>query len=306
MSQSETIMLIVLGFAIALVVVLLFGRLAWNISQKLGAKRYERSLPANILELQAERDRLRAEQAMMARKLELRLEDVKMRMAEQMAEVSRNRNRVEIMTKEIATRDETIIQHVSEIDRGKTALANQDIELKSRAEIIERLSSVVNAKDVEITKLTKDMILLSSTLRDKTAKLATVGAELESSVRLAAKINPDDSTTEDRIRRRISEMTVISNQMTAQHDVSIGESSTPSPITQVFEDSLEEKLAYAERQTQELDAELKRLDAVWSDKLLTMSSEEAEQKEEPAKKRGGLNVISLAQRIRALQKSKSE
>ena len=70
MSQSEIIMFVVLGAALTLVAVLLFGRMAWNISQKLGAKRYERALPANILELQAERDRLRAEQAMMARKLE--------------------------------------------------------------------------------------------------------------------------------------------------------------------------------------------------------------------------------------------
>ena len=306
MSQSEMIMLVVLGFALAFVVVLLFGRLAWNISQKLGAKRYERALPANILELQAERDRLRAEQAMMARKLELRLEDVKMRMAEQMAEVSRNRNRVEIMTKEIASRDESIAQNITEIDRIKTVLTAHDIELKSRADIIERLSSVVNAKDVEINKLTKDMILLSSTLREKTAKLVTVGAELESTVRLAAKLKPEDDTTEDRIRRRIAEMTVMANQMSTPQDVGSAQTQLASPALQIYEDSLEEKLAYAERQTQELDEELKRLDAVWSDKLTDIGFEDSAQFEEPAKKRGGLNVISLAQRIRALQKGKGE
>jgi chromosome segregation ATPase len=316
MSQSETLLLIVLGFAIAFIVVLLFGRMAWNIATRLGAKRKQREIPATMLDLQADRDRLRAEQAMLSRKLELRLEDVKMRMAEQMAEVSRNRNRIEIMTKELVSRDETIAQNESEIERIKAVLKSHDLELHSRAEIIERLSSVINAKDVEINKLTRDMILLSSTLRDKTAKLSNLGVELENAVRSQVATVTLDESTEDRIRRRISEMTVLSNQMSSQNDqdntgfmapvATLALAPAPAAMSsKIIAENLEEKLAYAERQTQELDEELKRLDEVWSEKLSALKSEDGKavaMTAETTKRRGGLNVISLAQRIRALQR----
>ncbi|NJM30180.1 MAG: hypothetical protein HC855_08805 [Rhizobiales bacterium] len=67
MSQTETIMLFVLGFAFAGLVALFLGRLAWQIALRLGARRMQRQVPTTVAELQAERDRLRAEYAMMSR-----------------------------------------------------------------------------------------------------------------------------------------------------------------------------------------------------------------------------------------------
>jgi hypothetical protein len=70
MSPTETLMLIGLGFALALVLVLLVGRGIWNMAMRLGARRHAKQIPTAMLELQADRDRLRAEHAMMSRKLE--------------------------------------------------------------------------------------------------------------------------------------------------------------------------------------------------------------------------------------------
>ena len=83
MSQTETLMLVVLGFALAALIALFIGRFAWHLALRLGAKRMQRQVPSTVTELQSERDRLRAEYAMLSRKLGLRLSDIKMRMAEQ-------------------------------------------------------------------------------------------------------------------------------------------------------------------------------------------------------------------------------
>jgi len=66
MSQTETILLIVL----------------------------QRQVPSSLVGLQTERDRLRAEYAMLSQRLGARLEAAKLQMAEHMAEVSRHRNRL--------------------------------------------------------------------------------------------------------------------------------------------------------------------------------------------------------------------
>ena len=105
MSQSETYMLLLLGFASAVFLGLIAGRIAWKLAFRLGARQAQRGMPSSMIELQTDRDRLRAEHAMMAKKLDLRLSDIKMRMAEQTAEVSRHRNRFEVLKMEVATRD---------------------------------------------------------------------------------------------------------------------------------------------------------------------------------------------------------
>jgi hypothetical protein len=94
MSQTETVMVFVLGFCSALLGVLLFGRSFWSAIGQWGSWKNKRNVPAAMLDLQAERDSLKAERAMLGKRLEAGATELKMRMAEQMAEVARNRNRV--------------------------------------------------------------------------------------------------------------------------------------------------------------------------------------------------------------------
>lgn len=87
-------MLIALGVFATLFLVLLFGRGLWALLGRWSGWKEARKVPRTIRDLQAERDGLKAEKAMMASKLDSTLTDMKFRLAEQMAEVSRNRNRL--------------------------------------------------------------------------------------------------------------------------------------------------------------------------------------------------------------------
>ena len=71
------------------------GRMVWTAAVKVGARRMQRQVPSSLVGLQTERDRLRAEYAMLAQRLGARLEEAKLRLAESMAEVSRHRNRIQ-------------------------------------------------------------------------------------------------------------------------------------------------------------------------------------------------------------------
>src|SRR4026209_116759 len=111
MSQLETILWFSFAFAVASLLALFLGRAAWRSGVRLGARRMQRKVPGTVCELQPERDSMRAENAMLARKLEVRMGEMKAKLAEQAAEVSRPRNRIELLAAGLA-------QH-EEIDSGR-------------------------------------------------------------------------------------------------------------------------------------------------------------------------------------------
>jgi chromosome segregation ATPase len=119
MSQTETALLFVLGFSLASLLALFFLRLMWMAAVRVGARRMQRQVPSTLAELQADRTRLRAENAMLAQRLGAELQDAKLDAAERLAEVNRHRNRV--LAAETAERVQT-----GEADRLKARV--QDLE----------------------------------------------------------------------------------------------------------------------------------------------------------------------------------
>ena len=153
MSQTETLLLFVLGFCVALFVVLLFGRGLWALIGSLSGWRETRKVPAAIRELQAERDGLRAEKAMMAQRLEASLNDMKMRMAEQMAEVSRNRNRLLDMGQTLKERESTINHLQSQTDDKSAQVTSSQIQIEDNVKAINLAYAKMAQREEEHAKM---------------------------------------------------------------------------------------------------------------------------------------------------------
>ena len=295
-------MLVALGFALALVIVLLVARGFWSMAMRLGARRHAKQIPVAMLELQADRDRLRAEHAMMARKLELRLEDIKARMTEQMAEVSRNRNRVQSMTVEMERRDELINNRDHEVGTLVTQLELYKADLAACADAIDRYGKEAVQKDAEIARQASLIAQLSSNLRDKGQLVSTLGNELQTALRSddENKTTEKADTSENRLLQRVAELTSISTQMSNQRD---GNTMLPDSVeTPSQPENLDQQLVEttAEQPVEELHA----IDPAMDEKS---PPEIKAAPESPPKKSGAMaNVISLAQRIRALQKTPAE
>jgi len=274
MSQSETYMLIILGFAIATFLALIIGRLAWMLALRIGARRANRNVPTTVAALRTERDRLRAEHAMMATKLELRVDAMKMRLAEQLAEVSRHRNRVENLMQDLAKRDARITEHEGEIAALRVSVAS--------------LRSSLSAREAELLEATKLPELVVETSPFKL---------------------PQPDAVQDKLQSRISELTSLSEEISKERDgapvamptLNGGVLVKPADSTTIHPEILETKIIAAERAANQLQDELKRLEEAWPDPA-TILPAEGKRVEEPPK-RGITNVVSLAKRIKALQKN---
>jgi len=232
MSGTETILLIVLGFTLASLIALFMGRMLWTAAVKVGARRMQRQVPSSLVGLQTERDRLRAEYAMLAQRLGARLEESKLRLAENMAEVSRHRNRIHQMETSEAARMAELRQLRTRVKDAELALAeakSQEVELRQ----------ALDAKEDAIRTLRKKRGYEGHKFQQPAAPASTSPVE----------------DAELRLRQRIDKLSELAKPIRLDDD---------DVTMPAAPDAIVEKLAEAERQTQELEADLQKLQAEWS------------------------------------------
>ena len=220
------------------------------------------------------------------------------RMAEQTAEVSRHRNRFEILKQDLAKRDEELLERNAEIVTLRDRVSELETQVEEKDGEIQALNeSLVEVEEVEIVDA-----------KEATGEAAPV-------------------PTEDRLKKRIKDLVKITKQISKQKKGAPLELEQPVAMTETEiivkpadsstlefvaqSEVLEEKIVETERAAEELQDELKRLDQAWSGSETAAevapepAAGEAEAPvpvEEEKPKSAITNVISLAQRIRSLHK----
>ena len=291
-------MLIGLGFAVALLLALVVGRFAWNTALGFSKRRKNQQIPAAVLQLQTERDGLRAEYAMLSRRLELRLDDLKARLVEQMAEVSRNRNRIHKMMEDLDRQSSLVAERDKEIEKLKAQGISLEDDILARTGNLQAANERITAQDAELAALRQAVAERDGELQDLRADLAGLPPPTEDMAGLPA---------EERLRRRIANLSALSGEIASQREIIQRERAvfaSPEPMPQSAA-KLAAKIEAAERDADGLSEELRKLDENWTAQLKRAVAAEAKEAaaETPAEdpQRGLANVISLAQRIRSLK-----
>lgn len=286
MSQLETILWFGLGFAVASLVALFLGRAAWRSGVRLGARRMQRKVPGTVSELQTERDSMRAENAMMARKLEVRMGEMKARLAEQAAEVSRHRNRLDIMAADLAQRDKVDEGLRAEIARLEEQVATYEGLISQRTDSVSLTLERMQAKDREINQQADEIATLKSRIWKLQAKTQPIEDRLaeagEESAKLAAEVRALDQAWPT----KLAELGFDERgAAVAPAEAAVGPEASGTAETMTVP---------------EAEPELEPLNGA------TASTAEIRAEAKPARSphsRFAGNVISLAQRIKALQKT---
>lgn len=182
MSQTETLMVLVLGAVLTLVLVLFFARLIWNIGQRIARRRAEKAKPALIRELESDRDQLRASHAMMSQRLSSGLAEAKARVVSQMAEVSRHRNRLMEMTATINSQATEIAALNAELATLQNQTALQETELNQRADLIAQMRSEAAGREEDIQMLKSELQKTASLVEDSRFQLERLEAQRSAAV----------------------------------------------------------------------------------------------------------------------------
>ncbi|TIV57392.1 MAG: hypothetical protein E5V86_25870, partial [Mesorhizobium sp.] len=125
----QSVLFFALGFLSAVFLVSLIAPAVWRRAVVLTRRRLEASLPLTQAEIQADKDRVRAEYAMTTRRLEITVKNLQEKVAEQLVEIARGHEALKGLA--VETRDK---------NQALSDLQTKNAELRQREEDLHRLS----------------------------------------------------------------------------------------------------------------------------------------------------------------------
>lgn len=209
----ENVMYFALGLLIAGLLALMLMPAIWRRAVRLTKKRIEAATPLTMAEFRADKDALRAEFALSTRRLELTIETLRRRLAEQLRDAARHKSEVgaivgergthQTILRDLEGREETARNRVLALERENTDLA-QKLRMRER-ELAEKISQFEEKKaeskaryaarpaSIEGVKLTRnyetDIEALAAVIRAERARAD--GAIATGSTGAAPIVEPD-------------------------------------------------------------------------------------------------------------------
>lgn len=203
----QTFLFFGLGFLTAAFIGLLFAPALRRRTERLTTRRIEARLPLTREEIQADKDRIRAEAALKQRKVEIELKAARGRIAEQMVELDRQRQALGSSGDVVLARDTRIAELEAEIEEMRATVAAHDEKVAhledrlvsehavafSRKGELDRLSALyedasltsssrqieIVARETEIDRLATDLAALRNQRNETERKLRDVTADIK-------------------------------------------------------------------------------------------------------------------------------
>jgi chromosome segregation ATPase len=167
----ETIMIFALGFVVASLIALLIIPAVNARAERLARRRAEALFPMSISELTAEKDHLRAEFAVLQRRIERKAEEALAYKRESMEELGRRAIRIEALESTLAQRDQNVAQLEVSLASTQTRLAATDEDLAQTKTFLastrETLTALENAHRATLNELSNTRMELELTQHER-------------------------------------------------------------------------------------------------------------------------------------------
>ncbi|AZO13396.1 hypothetical protein EJ069_01015 [Mesorhizobium sp. M2A.F.Ca.ET.043.05.1.1] len=182
----QSVLFFALGFLSAVFLVSLIAPAVWRRAVVLTRRRLEASLPLTQAEIQADKDRVRAEYAMTTRRLEITVKNLQEKVAEQLVEIARGHEALKGLAVEkkdknqalsdLQAKNAELKQREEDLHRLSEKLAQAERALEKRALELQKLEQMYDdasfsssnrqielvARESELEKLASDIALLKS------------------------------------------------------------------------------------------------------------------------------------------------
>ena len=207
-SVIQSILFFSLGFLCAGFLALMVAPAIWRRAVVLTRRRIEASVPLTLNEIEADKDRMRAEFAMSTRRLEMSIKTFKEKAASQIIEINRNREELRALAEERGEKDRSLSEleaksgelraelrrREEELQRASERLADANKKLEERALELEELGRLYEdasfssssrqielvARETEVEKLASDISGLRNQRKDADKRVREMMAERKS------------------------------------------------------------------------------------------------------------------------------
>src|ERR1700712_1823470 len=132
----EPIMYLAIGFLVSMLFGLMIVPLVHNRAVRLTTRRLEAATPLSMAEIQADKDQLRAEFAMSARRLEMSIDQLKNKTTHQLAELGKKSDAINRMKLELGEKNATIFALEARETEVKEKLARAEADFAAKIETL--------------------------------------------------------------------------------------------------------------------------------------------------------------------------
>jgi chromosome segregation ATPase len=201
----EPIMYLAIGFLISMLFGLMIVPLVHNRAVRLTTRRLEAATPLSMAEIQADKDQLRAEFAMSARRLEMNVEQLKNKTTSQLAELGKKSDAINRMKVELGEKNATIFALEAREKAMKEQLRATEEEFAAKTGMLRSAEQALTDKQSELAKINhqlSDRSIIADTRQVELVAVRTQIDELKGRVGVAEK---EFSATQARLAQERAE-----------------------------------------------------------------------------------------------------
>src|ERR1700750_3423871 len=215
----EPIMYLAIGFLVSMLCGLMIVPLVHNRAVRLTTRRLEAATPLSMAEIQADKDQLRAEFAMSARRLEMNVEQLKNKTTSQLAELGKKSDAINRMKMELGEKNATIFALEAREKAVKEQLRATEEEFAAKTEALRGAEQALTDKQGELAKINAELSDRSMMADSRQVELVAVHAqiaELKNRVRDAENPTRDLGEARARVENLSQRVTDLDRQLIVQ------------------------------------------------------------------------------------------
>jgi chromosome segregation ATPase len=209
----EPIMYLAIGFLVSMLFGLMIVPLVHNRAVRLTTRRLEAATPLSMAEIQADKDQLRAEFAMSARRLEMSVDTLKSKTTSQLAELGKKSDAINRMKLELGEKNATIFSLEAREKAVKEQLRATEEEFAAKTESLRLAEQNLTDKQGELGKLNTELSDRSMMAESRQVELIAVRAQIEELKNRVGDAEKEFATTQARLEHQRGESDVASREL---------------------------------------------------------------------------------------------
>jgi chromosome segregation ATPase len=210
----EPIMYLAIGFLVSMLFGLMIVPLVHNRAVRLTTRRLEAATPLSMAEIQADKDQLRAEFAMSARRLEMSVDQLKNKTTSQLAELGKKSDAINRMKLELGEKNATIFSLEAREKAVKDQLRATEEEFAAKTEALRTAEAALNDKKAELGRLTNELSDRSQMAESRQAELVAVRAEIDTLKNRVGEAEGEFAATQKRLEQQRGESSAATTELT--------------------------------------------------------------------------------------------
>jgi chromosome segregation ATPase len=209
----EPIMYLAIGFLVSMLFGLMIVPLVHNRAVRLTTRRLEAATPLSMAEIQADKDQLRAEFAMSARRLEMSVDQLKNKTTSQLAELGKKSDAINRMKLELGEKNATIFALEAREKAGKEQLRATEEEFAAKTEALRTAERALTDKQGELAKINSELSDRSMMAESRQVELVAVRAQIDALKNRVGDAEKEFATTQTRLEQQRGESDAATREL---------------------------------------------------------------------------------------------